>query len=130
MITHWLEHNRGRRWSQFNRRAVVLWIGGVLMNHIPRPTQTLSVMTAILDASLDTAARLEIEISELESDLRTSTNDWRSQTVTFRLTNARAKLSAEIKRAADALRILEGLRDKSGMDSHLLVRVFNELKGT
>lgn len=96
------------------------------MNALPRPTQTIAVLESHINLAIDAAQRLESHIAELEAELRDGPNDYREGTVTIRLTAARTELAVEITRAANALRTVGMLREKAGMESHVLVRVMRE----
>ena len=95
------------------------------MTALPRPTATMAVMDAIYAEHLDAAQRLELQIEELLADLR-DCNDWREQAVTIRLTSARNEQARHIAQAANALRTVEMLRQRAGIESHVAVRIMGE----
>lgn len=90
------------------------------------PTATLAVMQQILRDNLDAVERLDGEIADLSADLRDIPNDWAYQSTILKITAARERQRQEITKAARNLRTVEALRCNSGMDSHVLARIFAE----
>ncbi len=99
---------------------------GCSMTALPIPRQTLSVLGEILSQALDAAERLELAIAEATDELRDCNQDWRSGTLTLRLTALRNEQARHITQAAQSLRSIERLRAANGMGQTVLGRVFQE----
>ncbi len=90
------------------------------------PIQTIRTMQEILASTLYQLERLELDIADLEADLRDAPHDWASTSATLKLTAARADQARMVVQAARDLRTIEALRRNAGMETTLLGRLFAE----
>lgn len=92
------------------------------MNAI-RPTRTAAVLADIFRQHVDSAERLEMQIEDLESELRDAKNDAAEYNKTRDLAMARMKLAQEITRARNTLRALDAWRIQRGQDKSVWGRI-------
>ncbi len=96
------------------------------MTALPVPHNTLSILTEILTQALDAADRLELQIAEAADELRDCNQDWRSGTLTLRLTALRNEQARQITQAAQSMQSIERLRAANGMGQTVMGRVIME----
>ncbi len=98
------------------------------MMHLQRnhARKTISVLQSIIDGNIDRAERLEMQMEDLESDLRDAANDFASHRATVALTVARNQQRETIAAAARDLRSVDALREQAGLDRSVFGRIIGE----
>lgn len=91
-----------------------------------RASQTIHMLEQILADNIVAAERLESQIGDLEAELRDAKNDWQEGRAIQKLTAARAQLQERVQWSARDLGTIAGLREKAGLESHLLTRIMVE----
>ncbi len=89
--------------------------------------KTIAVLQQFIASNIDRAERLEMQMEDLESDLRDAPNDFASHRATVALTVARNQQREAIHAAARDLRSVDALRTQAGLDATVLMRIFAEL---